>query len=81
MLSRTSQAIYETIPEARRVSRTSPIVLMKVVKNAVEARGMREANIRDGAAVIQYLSWLNRTIEIERVTELSGAAKLREFRA
>lgn len=58
----------------------SPIVLLKVVKNDVEANGMREANIRDGAAVIQYLSWLNRTIDTERVTELSGARKLASFR-
>lgn len=79
-MSRTSQDIYETVPEARRVSRTSPIVLLKVVKNAVEANGMREANIRDGAAVIQYLSWLNKTIDSQYVSELSGAKKLGEFR-
>lgn len=41
---------------------------------------MREANIRDGAAVIQYLSWLNRTIDTERVTEFTGATKLAQFR-
>lgn len=80
-MSRTSQDLYETVPAARRVSRTSPIVLLKVVKNSVEANGMREANIRDGTAVIQYLSWLNRTIDSERITELSGAKRLAEFRA
>ncbi len=80
-MSRASQDIYETVPDARRISQTSPIVLLKVVKNSVEANGMREANIRDGAAVIQYLSWLNRTIDSEIVTELSGAKKLGEFRA
>lgn len=80
-MSRTSQDLYETVPESRRVSRTSPIVLLKVVKNDVEASGMRKANIRDGTAVIQYLSWLDRTIDLERpVTELSGAKRLGEFR-
>lgn len=80
LIHKTSQDIYETVPAARRVVRTSPILLLKVVKNEVEANGMREANIRDGAAVIQYLSWLNRTIDTEIITELSGAAKLAEFR-
>lgn len=80
LMSRPSQDIYEIVPESRRVSGTSPIVLLKVIKNSVEANGMREANIRDGVAVIRYLSWLNRTIDSERVTELSGARKLAEFR-
>lgn len=79
-MHKTSQDIYETVPAARRLVRTSPILMLKVVKNEVEANGMREANIRDGAAVIQYLSWLNRTIDTELVTELSGAAKLAQFR-
>lgn len=76
----TSQDIYETVPASRRVVRLSPVVLLKVVKNEVEANGMREANIRDGAAVIQYLCWLNRSIDTFVVTELSGAKKLAEFR-
>ncbi|XP_037029455.1 xaa-Pro aminopeptidase ApepP-like [Bradysia coprophila] len=81
LMYKTSQDIYETVPAARRVERTSPIVLLKVVKNQIEANGMRQANIRDGAAVIQYLCWLSRNIDTEVVTELSGARKLAEFRA
>ncbi|KAJ6605041.1 Xaa-Pro aminopeptidase ApepP [Pseudolycoriella hygida] len=80
LMSGTSQDIFEAVPESRRLIRTSPIVLLKVVKNDVEANGMREANIRDGAAVIQYLSWLDRNIDHMRITELSGARKLGEFR-
>lgn len=80
-MSSLSQDLYETVPAARIVTRSNgPIVLLKVVKNDVEANGLREANIRDGAAVIQYLSWLNRTIDSEQVTELGGAKKLAEFR-
>lgn len=81
-MSSSSQDIYETVPSSRIRTQTSPVTLRKVVKNSVEANGLRECNIRDGAAVIQYLSWLNRTIGTgEEVTELSGARKLAEFRA
>lgn len=79
-MSTANQDVYETVPDGRKLSRTSPINLLKVVKNVIEANGMREANVRDGAAVIRYLSWLNRTIDSEDVTELSGAKKLAEFR-
>ena len=79
ILSTLSQAIYATIPADKRLN-GSPIVLMKAVKNSVEAAGMRRAHIRDGAAVIKYFHWLNNTIDNERITELSGADKLSGFR-
>lgn len=58
----------------------SPIVLMKVIKNDVEAEGMRRAHIRDGAALIKYLHWLDANIDNSSITELSGAARLNQFR-
>ena len=35
-----------------------PIALKKAIKNPVEINGMKESHIRDGAAIVQYLSWL-----------------------
>src|SRR5437763_1765669 len=36
-----------------------PIALMKATKNAVEIDGARGAHVRDGAAVVRFLAWLD----------------------
>jgi Xaa-Pro aminopeptidase len=41
----------------------SPIALLKAVKNTTELDGLRKAHIRDGAAVVQYLSWLDNQMQ------------------
>lgn len=80
ILSQASQAVQNAVPMERRLTAESPIVMMKVIKNDVEARGIRNAHIRDGAALILYLHWLENAVDTENVTELVGARKLREFR-
>ena len=51
----------------------TPIAALKAVKNSVEIEGMRQCHIRDGAAVCEYLAWLqNKVKRGERVTEISG---------
>lgn len=76
-----SQAIYSKVPAEQRIQLYSIVASMKAVKNAVEAEGMRKAHVRDGAAVVRYLHWLEENVDSENITELSGAAKLREFRS
>lgn len=42
---------------------------------------MESAHIRDGVAVCRYLAWLEKELrEGRKVTEISGADKLAEFR-
>ncbi|MCL7034223.1 hypothetical protein MKW94_002893 [Papaver nudicaule] len=41
----------------------SPLALPKAVKNPVELDGLRKAHIRDGAAVVQYLVWLDKQMQ------------------
>ncbi|MBN2199978.1 MAG: aminopeptidase P family protein, partial [Candidatus Aminicenantes bacterium] len=59
----------------------SPVGLFKAVKNAAEIRGAREAHLADGAALVRFLSWLDRTAGSGKVTELSAERNLLEFRA
>lgn len=80
ILYKASQAIQFAVPMDRRLIAESPITMMKVIKNKVEAQGMRNAHVRDGTALIKYLHWLEKTIDTENVTEITGARKLREFR-
>ncbi len=55
-----------------------PCRLPKACKNLAEVAGMREAHLRDGAAVVEFLCWLDDTApkggltEIDVVTALEG---------
>jgi Xaa-Pro aminopeptidase len=60
--------------------KNSPVELFKAVKNPTELKGMTDAHIRDGVAVVRFLSWLKKAIGKERVTEISAARRLEGFR-
>jgi Xaa-Pro aminopeptidase len=40
----------------------SLILAILLVQNTTELDGLRKAHIRDGAAVVQYLSWLDNQV-------------------
>jgi Xaa-Pro aminopeptidase len=65
---------------AELVTETSPVTLMKARKNDVEIQGMRESHVRDGAAMCRFLCWLESALGKTKVTEISAADKLEEFR-
>jgi len=46
--------LYSSLPESRILVETSPITLPKAIKNPVELEGMRQAHIRDAAAMVTY---------------------------
>lgn len=61
----------------------SPIGDAKAVKNDTEMAGMRACHVRDGAALIEYFSWLEQKLLIENATidEVTAADKLEELRS
>ena len=61
---------------------TSPVQLMKAVKNPVEIEGMREAHLQDGVAMEKFLWWLEKSISADRrITEWDASVKLGQYRA
>ena len=61
---------------------SSPVRRAKAVKNPVETEGMRQAHIRDGAAMVRFLFWLEKSVRADRViSEWDAAVKLGELRA
>jgi Xaa-Pro aminopeptidase len=62
------------------VTEISPVTLMKSRKNDVEIQGMRQSHVRDGAAMCRFLCWLENALGKTKVTEISAADKLEEFR-
>jgi Xaa-Pro aminopeptidase len=78
----TSQWVLERLAGRRRpMERPSPVIALKAVKNDVERRGMRACHVRDGAAMVRFLRWLEETVPLGGVTECSAAARLDALRA
>ncbi len=58
----------------------NPIALRKAVKNRAECNGARSAQIRDGAAMVRFLCWLDAEAPKGKLTEISTAIALEGFR-
>lgn len=57
-----------------------PLALMKSPKNAIEIEGSRAAHLRDGAAMVRFLAWLDREAPKGKITEIDTAIALESFR-
>ena len=58
-----------------------PILLPKAMKNPVEALNVRNAHIKDGAAVTKFIYWMKQNAGRIPITEMSAAEKLFELRS
>lgn len=58
-----------------------PCALPKARKNATELAGTRAAHVRDGAALVRFLAWLDEAAATGTLTELEASDRLRAFRA
>ena len=74
--------LTRTLEEAggRPVVTTDPVALMKARKNAAELRGTREAHLRDGAAMTEFLHWFAGAARPGKLTEIEVAQALESFR-
>ncbi len=57
-----------------------PCRLPKACKTAGELAGMREAHLRDGAAVVEFLAWLDARLPQGGMTEIDVVTALEGFR-
>ncbi|MCQ2346106.1 MAG: aminopeptidase P family protein [Paludibacteraceae bacterium] len=82
--NRVNEALFEAVNPAikRKVNATpSPVQVMMSIKNEVEIAGEREAMKVDAVALTRFFKWLEEEALKTPQTELTLAAKLREFRA
>lgn len=63
-----------------RVERTNPEILMKAVKNETEIKNIRQAHIKDGAAVTKFIYWLKNAVKTKMLTERDAADYLETLR-
>jgi len=59
---------------------TDPCILPKACKNAAEIAGTRAAHIRDGAAMAEFLCWLETAAPSGNLTEIDVVKQLETFR-
>jgi Xaa-Pro aminopeptidase len=57
-----------------------PCRLPKACKNAAEIAATREAHLRDGAAMVEFLRWLDEALPQGGLTEISVVQALEGFR-
>ncbi|MFW6213617.1 MAG: aminopeptidase P family protein [Spirochaetota bacterium] len=68
--------------EVTRMEAPNPSSLMKAQKNSIELENLCRAMLRDGVAMVRFLSWLTASIELgEVVTELTAEQQLSAFRS
>jgi len=73
--------LYHSINKTCRiVEKTNPSIAFKAVKNSVEIDHLRNTAVKDGAAVENFLFWLETESRSGKLTEMSAADKLYEFR-
>ncbi len=76
----TSYAILDSLPEDMKIiSHESPIAAMKSIKNEAEIASTKNAHLKDGAAMAEFLCWLKENTDMQ-ITELDASAKLEECR-
>jgi len=67
---------------AKAIARGSdPVTAMKARKNDVEIAGCRSAHVRDGAAMVRFLAWLDREAPSGTIDEITAVKKLEACRA
>ncbi|MBP5136144.1 MAG: aminopeptidase P family protein [Paludibacteraceae bacterium] len=80
---KTNAHIFELASRNNKVfSLPSPVCRMKAAKNDTQIAGTRLAMEKDGAALTRFWMWLEGELAAgNKVTELSAAERLHEFRA
>ncbi|CAL1270903.1 unnamed protein product [Larinioides sclopetarius] len=81
--SSSSYAVVNLVPEKYRIidSEPSPIALLKVVKNPVEIKGMKNAALKDSVAIVDFIAMLEQQVwQGKHWDEIKAAKTLAQFR-
>ena len=75
-------SLYQAISkETVIVDKQNPEILMKSVKNEIQAENLRKAHLKDAVAHTKFMYWLKKNIGRVEITELSASARLEGLRA
>lgn len=81
-LSQINYATYNAISSNCDIKEiSSPIAMLKAIKNEIEISNLRHAMVKDGVAMVKLLKWLDTEADIYHETEMSVDRQLHAFRA
>ncbi|HEY5509564.1 MAG TPA: aminopeptidase P family protein [Prolixibacteraceae bacterium] len=79
---RTNAQIYRQISTSNMLDPSVSIIThLKSIKDQYEIENIRNAHLKDGAAMVYSLFWINQNINKEVITEVSFGKKLNDFRS
>jgi len=77
----TNYRLYQSInKKCKIIEESNPAIALKAIKNNVEIGHLRQTAVKDGAAVVNFLFWIDHQNEDAQITEQSVADKLYLFR-
>jgi Xaa-Pro aminopeptidase len=76
---KTNTWVHSSI-KAKTIEAMDITTKLKAVKNVTELQNVRNAMVRDGAALVKFINWLKKTIKLKNITEIEAADKLEEIR-
>lgn len=78
--SSAPHAFFEMLNRKKIVKMSDPCQLPKACKNKVEVKGAIDTHIIDGVALTRFLHWIIGEVGVNRLSEVSAARKLLNFR-
>ena len=80
--SNVNSRLVSSIPKPVTILDGENLTLLpKAIKNETEVRNEKTAHIKDGVAMVKFIHWLKKNAGKQKITELSAADKLYEFRS
>lgn len=77
---RTNALLYSSISSNCEIIEGTNITTdLKVIKNEIELKNLREVQKREGANISKFIYWMKQNVGKEHITELSAQVKLLQF--
>ena len=81
-LKQLNTALYTNLGEDNSIiNETSPITMFRAIKNSTEIRNLRNAHVKDGVAMVQFIHWVKENVSKGDMTELSAQNYLYDRRS
>lgn len=79
---KTNICLYNAIHEnVKKIEKPNITTSLKGIKNEIEIENLKNCEVMDGVAMVKFIKWLKTSVNKEKITEISAADKLEEFRS
>ena len=78
--ARTSTWIYSSI-KIKILESMDITTKFKAIKNDIQIKNVRKAMVRDGVAMVKFITWMKKTIKTRNITEIEASDKIEEIRS